>query len=163
MRRWGAPSWFMTTIWILLCLFFIGFGASTVWEAFFALPAAYDRLEAAGVPAIAVIDECRAGLGGGRGVACRISMDFEGVTRAWVYPENSPQFDGLGPGDRVPMLVDPTSPDVAYTVTDVSARTNTGWTGALFGEVLVFVGLAGLVFEANLWLNRRSFKLQGLR
>lgn len=154
MPQLGTPSWFVATIWVLVCLFCIGIGARIVWNALFALPLAYDRLEHAGAPATAVIDECRAGLGRGQGVACRLSMDFDGVTRTWVYPENATQFDGLRHGDAVPMLVDPASPDVVYTVTDVNARTNTGWFGALFAELLVLVGLAALALEANLWLHR---------
>jgi hypothetical protein len=44
------------------------------------------------------------------------------------------------------MLVDPARPDVAYTLVDVRARTNTGWATSVFGEALLVAGGTGLVF-----------------
>src|SRR5438067_2355243 len=68
---------------------------------------------------------CR--LGGGRGVACRLTLAFHGSSRTWVYPENSSQFEDLSAGAPVPMLVDPRDPRTAYTLIDVRAHTNTGF------------------------------------
>jgi hypothetical protein len=157
-RRRRASDWFISIVWALGFLVVAGLGARSLWETYVTLPATYARLEAAGVPATAVLQECRAGLGGGRGVGCRVSLDFRGAARTWDYPENSPQFDGLRPGAPIPMLVDPARPDVAYTVVDVRARTNTGLPSGAFGEMLLLIGAVGLLlgFQVDRALWRLS-------
>jgi hypothetical protein len=145
----------------LVCLFFVGFGLHTMWQSTVTLPRQYDRLEAQGVPATATVDECAPRLGGGRGVACRVTMTFNGSSRTWVYPENSHQFEILPAGSSVAMLVDPRDIHDAYTVTDVSARTNAGF-GIVAGVGAFFaaVGVAGFAFMA--WLRLRTRRLRVL-
>ena len=156
MSRGRAGSSAAVVVFPLVCLFFVGFGLHTMWGSIVTLPHRYDRLDAGGVLVPATIDECKRGLGGGRGVACRLSLTYHESDRTWVYPENSRQFYGLPIGSDVPMLVDPRHPSIAYTVTDVRARTNAGFgVVAGFGLALALVGVAGLGFFVWLVLLRR--------
>jgi len=141
-------------VFALVCLFFAGFGAHMIWHSTVTLPHTYDRLERIGAPATATVDKCAPGLGGGRGVACRLTLNYQGSARTWVYPENSRQFQGLPIGATVSMLVDPGHPRTAYTVTDVDARTNAGF-GVVAGLGFFFIclGLSGIAFMT--WLARR--------
>lgn len=128
---------------ILLSIFFVAFGVFTVWHSLMTLPQTYDSLEAHGVTAMAGLEKCAPGIGGGRGVGCRLSLSFDGTTRSWNYPENSRQFRGLPAGSAVPVLVDPKNPRVVYTVTDVRARTNAGFGPVVvLGIAFVLIGIA---------------------
>jgi hypothetical protein len=140
--------------WILLCLFFLGYGISLVWKSERSLPGAYATLRSRGVPATARLVRCAPGIGGGRGVGCRISFDYQGRTPTWDYPEDSHQFDGLQPGAPIAVLVDPHDPQTVYTVHDVDRRTNAGITSPVlwYGVVLIALGLAG--FSGFLWIVR---------
>ena len=142
----------MRTAWIVLCLFFVGFGASLIWKSEHGLPAAYARLRAHGVPATAHLVRCAPGTGGGRGVGCRLSLG----DRTWDYPEDSAQFRGLPAGAPVAVLVDPHHPTTVYTVHDVDRRTNAGIGSPVlwFGVVLIAAGLGGLVWFFR--LSRRA-------
>jgi hypothetical protein len=147
-RRWLV---FYAILWSSLCLFFVVFGGYTAWHSYVGLPHAYARLRAHGVRADASLVRCAPGLGGGRGVGCRLSLRFEGRTRAWNYPENSRQFESLPVGSQVPVLVDPSHPTTVYTVRDVERGTNTGLSSPVLwlGVVFAGLGLAGLA-----WLLR---------
>jgi hypothetical protein len=140
--------------WILLCLFFAGYGTSLVWKSERSLPGAYATLRSRGAPATAHLVRCALGIGGGRGMGCRISLDYQGYTRSWDYPEDSDQFDGLQPGAPITVLVDPHNPKTVYTVHDVDRRTNAGTSSPVvwYGVVLITLGLAG--FSGFLWIVR---------
>ena len=130
---------------VLLCLFFIGIGTSTVINTLYTFPHRYGLLASGGVSVDGTLVKCAPGIGGGRGIGCEVHLNYEHFNRTWEYPENSPQFNGLTPGSRIPMLVDPSNPNIAYTVLDVRQRTDSGL-GVLFffGCALVVVGIAGL-------------------
>lgn len=140
--------------WILLCVFFLGYGTSLVWKSERSLPGAYAALRSRGVPATAHLVLCAHGIGGGRGVGCRVSLDYQGHARTWDYPEDSHQFDGLQPGAPIAVLVDSRNPQTVYTVHDVDHRTNAGITSPVlwYGTVLIILGLAGL--SGFLWIVR---------
>ena len=130
---------------VLVSLFFVGLGVHMIWQSTKTLPREYDRLSARGVAATAHVDRCATGLGGGRGVACQLTLSYDGSLKTWVYPQNSAQFEGLPIDAPVAMLVDPQHPRTAYTVADVRARTNAGFgIVAAFGAVFVCAGAAGL-------------------
>jgi hypothetical protein len=139
--------------WILLCLFFLGYGASLVWKSERSVPAAYRALRSRGIPATAQLVACGPGHGH-HGTDCRLSLDYRGQTRSWIYPEDSPQFEHLQPGASVSVLVDPGHPATVYTVHDVDRGTNTGITSPVlwYGVVLICIGLAGLA--GLLWFVR---------
>jgi len=137
----------------LVCLFLVGLGLHAIWHSTVTLPRTYDRLAASGVPATAILEQCAPGLGGGHGVACRLTLDTRGSTRTWVYPENSRQFEDLPTDAAIPMLVDPRHAGNAYTVTDVRARTNAGF-GFVAGFGVFFVGLGAAGLGLFGWLAR---------
>jgi hypothetical protein len=143
---------FYGVIWVLLCLFFVVFGAFDVWGSYHRLPHTYARLRAHGMPATASLVKCAPGIGGGRGVGCRVSLGFAGHVRTWNYPEDAHQFDGLRAGAPIPVLVDPSEPTTVYTVRDVERRTNAGASSPVlwFGVVLVGIGLAGFAWLVRL-------------
>ena len=61
--------------------------------------------------------------------------------------DNLDQFDGVEPGDRVAVLVDPDDPETAFSVVDVRERTNSG-IGLLLGLVLfAFVSFVVMLFR----------------
>jgi hypothetical protein len=152
-RREGWSIRFQTGLWLVLCLFFLGFGTYTAWHSAVALPRTYAQLRSSGVPATARLASC--GNYGGNGVSCRLQLSYAGKTRIWTYPNDVHQFHGLPLGAPIAMLVDPTDPEIAYTVGDVNANTNAGWGILSFlGLGLAFAGAAGLLWEA---------KLRGLR
>ena len=127
-----------------------------VWQSTETLPHTYDRLETHGVPATANLLECANGLGGGRGLACRLTLDLHGSNRTWVYPENVAQFKGLPIGAPIAMLVDPRNVREAYTVVDVRARSNTGFgVVAGVGTFFAIVGAAGLALTGRFLLSQR--------
>lgn len=143
----------------LVFLFLTGFGLHMIWHSTVTLPRQYDRLAGDGLPATARVDTCARGLGGGHGVACRLTLPFEGAVKTWVYPENSAQFEELPVGSPVAMLVDPRHPSITYTVTDVRAHTNAGFgIVAGFGLFFACLGLSGIGFVVWLarWWRRRS-------
>lgn len=147
-RHWLA---FYGVIWALLCLFFVVFGAYSAWDSYHRLPQRYARLRTHGVQATANLVKCAPGIGGGRGVGCRVSLRFAGHARTWDYPEDVRQFEGLRAGAPIPVLVDASDPATVYTVRDVERQTNAGASSPLlwFGVVLVGIGLAGFA-----WLLR---------
>ena len=135
---------------VAVLLFMIGFGASTSWQELVALPQTYARLRLEGIPATAHLVVCAPGIGGGRGIGCRLGLRGREETRDWDYPENSGQFESLTPGAPVAMLVDPSDPTTAYTVRDVEEGTNAGWGPVvLFGIALSLGGLGGLAWFAR--------------
>jgi hypothetical protein len=138
---------------ILVCLFFVTYGAFVAWDSYHRLPRVYASLRARGVPATANLVRCAPGIGIYHGVRCRLSLRFDGRHRTWDYPEDSAQFKGLAVGAAIPVLVDPNSSSTVYTVHDVEQRTNAG-TSVVFwyGVGLVVFGLAG--FAGLLWLRR---------
>jgi hypothetical protein len=138
-------------MWALLCMFFVVFGAFNIWDSYHRLPHTYARLRTGGVQATANLVKCAPGIGGGRGVGCRVSLRFAGRVRTWNYPEDAHQFDGLSAGAPIPVLVDPSDPRTVYTARDVERRTNAGASSPVlwFGVVLVGIGLAGFA-----WLLR---------
>ncbi|HET6916719.1 MAG TPA: DUF3592 domain-containing protein [Acidimicrobiales bacterium] len=137
-RRYGkVPSTLYGVVAALVAVFFAVFGVFIAWHSLVTLPRTYDMLQAHGIPSTATLEKCAPGIGGGRGVGCRLSLSIDGLTREWNYPENSRQFYGLPIGSGVPVLVEPSSPGTVYTVTDVRDRTNAG-----FGPVVVL----GIVF-----------------
>ena len=125
-----------------------------MWDSYRRLPQEYSTLRSHGVRATATLVRCAPGLGGGRGIACRVSLRFDGRLRVWTYPEDSAQFKGLGVGAGIPVLVDPSNPNTVYTVRDVEHGTNAGNTSPVlwYGVVLIALGLAG--FAGLLWLRR---------
>jgi hypothetical protein len=139
-------------MWVVLCVFFVGFGAYTAWDSYYRLPHRYAALRHAGVRATANLVRCAPRLGGGNGIGCRISLSYAGHSRTWNYPENSSQFERLPAGAGIPVLVDPEHTATVYTVRDVDKETNAGLSSPLlwFGVVLVGVGLAGLVWFVRL-------------
>jgi|SRR5579863_2537392 len=147
---------------LLLCLFFVGLGASIVVNSLFTFPHRYAVLSSRGVRIEGTLVKCGPGIGGGNGTGCEVHITFKGFSRTWDYPENSPQFNGMSPGDRIPMLVDPANPNDAYTVLDVRDRTNTGF-GVLFslGCAFILIGLGGLWWTLTLQrrVNRKVKKL----
>lgn len=140
--------------WIVLCLFFLGYGASLVWKSERGLPAAYAALRARGIAATANLVRCAPGVGGGRGVGCRLRIDYQGHSRTWDYPEDAGQFESLQPGAPIAVLVDPRDATTVYTVHDVDKETNTGVTSPVlwYGIVLIAVGIASLA--GLLWIVR---------
>lgn len=143
-RRWGKKAGVYSVIWIAVCLFLIGLGIARFSSSRHSLPGAYATLEKRGVRATARIDECAPGLGGGRGVACRLTLRFRGRMKTWVYPEDSSQFDGLPTHAPVSVLVDPENPELVYTAVDVHQRTNTGDV-AYLGLFFAVPGALGLL------------------
>ena len=141
----------------LLGVFFVGFGAHIAYESLHGLAHRYDTLSSRGVRADASLVKCAPGIGGGRGVGCRLNLKYGSVHRTWDYPQNSSQFAGLRPGQPVTMLVDPAHPTVAYTVHDVEARTNTGLGPVFFlGAAFLVIGVAGLGWFIRFeWRTRR--------
>jgi hypothetical protein len=151
-------------LWLSVCLFFVVYGAYTIWDSSYRLPHQYARLRAHGVRANATFRGCMLPALS-RVRRCRLSLRFEGRVRSWVYPENYPQFNGLRAGAAVPVFVDPSNPSTVYTVTDVEQGTNTGgahsglfWLGVAF----VAIGLAGV--GGFTWLFRphplQAFRLR---
>lgn len=154
-RRYGrVPLKVSGVVAALVSIFFVVFGVFTGWHSLVTLPRTYDNLEAHGVPATATLEKCARGLGGGRGVGCRLSLTFAGSTRAWNYPENSRQFEGLPVGSGVPVLVDSKNPGTAYTVTDVRARTNAGF-GPVVALGIAFVLIGASIAVAIIRVKRR--------
>jgi hypothetical protein len=122
----------------LVCLFLVAYGAATAWHSLVTLPRGYDHLRSRGVATSAELVGCQH-----RG--CRLRVTFAGRSREWLSAQGKRQFDGLQPGARVPVLVDPAHPSTVYTVRDVGARTNAGWSGpAIYGVVLLTIGVLGL-------------------
>ena len=144
---------FYAALAILVCLFFVIYGAFVAWDSYHRLPHVYAALRARGVPATANLVRCAPGFGAYRGVRCRLSLRFDGRLRAWDYPEDSAQFKALAVGAAIPVLVDPSNSSIVYTRRDVEHRTNAG-TSVVFwyGVGLVVLGLAG--FAGLLWLRR---------
>jgi hypothetical protein len=131
-------------MWLGLCLFLIGLGGSIIWSSTSRLPHRYDTLARSGIRTTAQLVACAPGIGGGRGIGCRLALRYQGHRRVWDYPENSPQFNGLSDGVSVPVLVDPHNSNIVYTVRDVEQRTNTrGF--ALTGLIFIVPGALGLV------------------
>lgn len=132
--------------WLAVCLFFVVFGAYTIWDSSYQLPHQYARLRDHGVRADATFRGCSIPPLG-RVRRCRLSLRFDGRVRTWVYPENYAQFRTLPVGAAVPVLVDPSGRSTVYTVTDVERRTNAGSAGSDYfwlGVVFVGIGLAGV-------------------
>lgn len=153
LRRAGRWLQYVSVLWLLLCLFFIGLGVVQVWSNLYDRPGVYARLRVEGIPATAHIAECRAGLGGGNGWDCALTVHVGGATTTFVYPENSDQFDGLAIGAPVAVLVDPRHRANIYTVRDVEENTNTGWGPvAWFGVVMIALGVGGLLLFRGLVL-----------
>ena len=143
---------------LLVLATLVGLGVHGLVTSLVTRPHAYDVLESRGVVRQATVVECRAGLGGGHGRACKLSLTYGGSTRTWVYGENSAQFDGLARRASVEVLVDPLQPDTVYTRTDVAAGTNTGWGPAAFfslAALLLAVGLASALFTLLRLARRR--------
>jgi hypothetical protein len=144
----------IAAVWVILCVFFAGFGAYTVWDSYYRLPHRYAALRHAGVRETANLVRCAPRLGGGKGVGCRISLGYAGHNRTWNYPEDSSQFERLPVGAAIPVLVDPQHTATVFTVRDVQRETNAGIGSPLlwFGVALVAIGVAGLA-----WLVRLIF------
>jgi hypothetical protein len=132
-------------LWVSLCLFLIGFGIYSVWDSSVNLPNKYAQLRANGVHATAHVVKCAAGIGGGRGVGCRLSLRYGGATRTWDYPLNAPQFKPLARGAPVPVLVDPRDPTTVYTVHDVTGNIESGTGYSLIWLIFIVPGIAGLL------------------
>ena len=140
--------------WLAVCLFFVVYGAYTIWDSTSRLPHQYARLRDHGVRADATFRGC-AIPPFGRDQRCRLSLRLDGRVRTWVYLENYAQFRALRVGAAVPVLVDPKNRSTVYTVTDVERRTNAGGADSgLFwlGVVFVGIGLAGV--GGFVWLLR---------
>jgi hypothetical protein len=146
----------IAAVWVCLCLFFVGFGVDTAWDGYDRLPHSYARLRHAGVRTTANLVRCAPGIGGGRGVGCRISLRFAGHVRTWDYPEDSRQFERLPAGAAIPVLVDPSETTTVYTVRDVEHGTNAGLSSPVLWLGIVF---AGTGFAGLAWFLR----LVGLR
>jgi hypothetical protein len=143
---------------VLLLATLVGLGVHGLVTSFVTRPHAYDVLDSRGIVRQATVVECKAGLGGGRGRACKLSLLYAGSTRTWVYGENSAQFDGLAAGAQVEVLVDPRHPDTVYPRTDVAARTNTGWGPVAFfsvGALVLAIGLASALITLLRAVRRR--------
>jgi hypothetical protein len=152
--RWSNK--FILALWLVLSLFFVGYGIYTAWHSVVALPRTYAHLRRSGVPATAQLASC-GHYGGGRGVACRLQLSYAGTTRTWDYPNDVHQFHGLPLGAPIAMLIDPANPAVAYTVRDVDANTNAGWgIVSFFGVALALAGAIGLF-----WCVQLIRRLQG--
>jgi hypothetical protein len=135
-------------------VFCVAFGIATAWHSLVDLPRTYQHLRGSGVSATARLLRCAPGIGGGRGIGCRLRLAFGERTHDFNYPEDSAQFEQLPPGAAVPVLVDAGDPTTAYTVRDVIAKTNAGWSApAFFGAGLTAVGLLGLAWLA--WFRVR--------
>jgi hypothetical protein len=141
-------------VWVLVCVFFVGFGAYTAWDSYYRLPHRYAALRYAGVRATANLVRCAHGLGGGNGVGCRIRLSYAGHSRTWNYSEDSSQFERLPTGSAIPVLVDPKHTATVFTVRDVEQETNAGVSSPLlwFGVVFVGIGVVGLVWFVRLVL-----------
>jgi len=142
---------FYAALAILVCLFFVTYGAFLAWDSYHRLPRVYAALRARGVPATANLVRCAPGIGIYHGVRCRLSLRFDGRLRTWKYPEDSAQFKGLAVGAAIPVLVDPDNADTVYTRRDVEHTTNAGISPVFwYGVVLVVLGLAGFAFLLRL-------------
>jgi hypothetical protein len=133
-------------LWLAVCLFFIVYGAYTIWDSSYRLPHQYARLRDHGVRANAAFRGCEI-RPLGRVRRCRLSLRFDGRVRTWIYPENYAQFRTLHAGAAVPVLVDPRDRNTVYTVTDVERRTNAGRSGSVLfwlGVAFLGNGLAGV-------------------
>ena len=150
---------FYVIVLVLVCLFFVVYGAFLAWDSYHRLPHRYSLLRAHGVRTTAKLVECAPGVGGGRGVGCRLSIRLGGLARTWNYPEDSSQFRGLPVGSAIPVLVDPGNSKTIYTVHDVERRTNAGASSPVFwyGIILAAVGLAGFIWLVRLGLPRLVF------
>jgi len=151
--RWRALRRlrFYAALAILVCLFFVTYGAFLAWDSYHRLPHVYAALRARGVPATANLVRCAPGIGIYHGVRCRVSLRFDGRLRTWNYPEDSAQFKGLAVGAAIPVLVDPNNADTVYTRRDVEHTTNAGISPVFwYGVVLVVLGLAGFAFLLRL-------------
>jgi hypothetical protein len=138
---------------ILVCLFFVVYGAFVAWDSYHRLPHVYATLRQRGVPATANLVHCEPGVGIYHGVRCRLSLRADGRLRTWTYPEDSAQFRGLAVGAAIPVLVDPNNSNTVYTRRDVDHATNAGTSPVFwYGILLVLLGLAG--FAGLLWLRR---------
>ena len=147
LRRLG----FYAALAILVCLFFVIYGASLAWDSYHRLPHVYALLRASGVPATANLVRCAPGIGIYHGVRCRLSLRFDGRLRTWDYSEDSAQFKGLAVGAAIPVLVDPNNANTVFTRRDVERRTNAGTSPVFwYGVVLVVLGLAGFAFLLRL-------------
>lgn len=128
----------------LVCLFFVGLGLHSIWNSMVSLPATYRLLNESGILTSATVDRCTPGIGGGRGVGCELSLSYKGARRVWDYPEDSAQFGGLRAGAHVPVLLDPRHPQTVYTVADVRARTNAGFSPVVgLGVAWIVAGAVG--------------------
>jgi len=135
-------------MWVLVCGFFLVFGAATAWHAWKDLPRTYARLRASGVPATARFAGCS--VVGLRQHRCRLTLTYEGTMRTWTYPQDHLQFLSLPTGSPVPVLVDPEHPATVYTAHDVESGYDAGVGGlSVFGVVLGGLGLAFFF-----WLRR---------
>ena len=142
---------FYAALAILVCLFFVTYGAFLAWDSYHRLPRVYAALRARGVPATANLVRCAPGIGVYHGVRCRLSLRFNGRLRTWDYSEDSAQFKGLAVGAAIPVLVDPDNADTVYTRRDVEHTTNAGISPVFwYGVVLVVLGLAGFAFLLRL-------------
>ena len=79
---------FYAALAILVCLFFVTYGAFLAWDSYHRLPHVYAALRARGVPATANLVRCAPGIGIYHGVRCRLSLRFDGRLRTWNYPED---------------------------------------------------------------------------
>src|SRR5437763_16887239 len=117
---------FYAALAILVCLFFVIYGAFVAWDSYHRLPHVYAALRAHGVPATANLVRCAPGFGAYRGRRCRLSLRVDGRLRAWDYPEDTAQFKGLAVGAAVPDLAALSKSSSVYTSRDVEHRTNAG-------------------------------------
>lgn len=157
LRRWRI---YYDGIWLVLCVFFIGFGSYTAWNAAVSLPQAYAQLRAHGVHTKAVFAGCS--VIDLRTTECRLTLRFGGVTNTWAYSSDYPQFNGLRIGAPVAVIVDPTNPTTVYTVHDVMTNDNAGF-GVLsvFGVIMAILGVIGVVWYLRFQrrLDRRMRRL----
>jgi hypothetical protein len=130
----------------------VGYGSFEAWDSYYRLPHRYADLRANGLPRMAKLVRCAPGIGGGRGVGCRLSLRSGERLRTWNYPEDSAQFKRLAAGAPIPVLVDPSNSTIVYTVHDVDNRTNAGTSPVFwFGIGVGLFGLAGLALLLWLW------------
>lgn len=142
---------------VALGLFFIGLGVGAVVDAA-KRPHTYATLRDRGVLLSARFEGC----GhvdrfdkNGKDDVCRLTVTYQGRTRKWVYRDDYPQFNQLGVGASIPVLLDPSHPTTVYTVHDVDTHDNAGVFSAYglfgFGSVCAGIGLIA-------WLARNEFR-----
>jgi hypothetical protein len=144
---------------VVLGLFFIGLGISTIVDAG-QRPHTYAVLRDHGVR----LDARFAGCGhvdrfdkNERDDVCRLTVRYLGRTRTWDYQDDYPQFDHIAVGALVPVLLDPNHPATVFTVRDVDTNDNAGVfsiTG-LFGIGMVLAGAGIVIYLIRLALRMR--------